>query len=178
MSKYVKTSQLKANHHVYPSGCQVIKAFTAKKIAFFDKSKCQLKVIGDSSFAFANSVRIMLCIQKNHQNSLTITLLSDSANLDLCPGIHLLRMVLRERRLNQPDSMLLRCYCKKKNPMVYMTANRIAMLIQEAIKKVCPGRNTKDLSKYSGHLLSGFGLASFWTKQARAPTTSASNFLS
>ncbi len=37
--------------------------------------------------------------------------------------------------------------------MVYMTANRMAILIQEVVKKVCPGISTKDLNKYSAHLL-------------------------
>jgi hypothetical protein len=105
VSKYGQTTQSKVNHHVYLSDCQVIKAFTAKDFAFFDKSKCQLKVIDESSYDVANSVRITWHIQ----NGRTITLLSDSANPDFFPVIRMLRMVLRARRLKQPNSMPLGC---------------------------------------------------------------------
>jgi hypothetical protein len=73
-----------------------------------------MKVINDSSFGVTNSVRITWRIQKNPQNTQTITLLSDSANLNLCPVIRTLRMVLRARRLKQPNSMPLGCYRMKK----------------------------------------------------------------
>jgi hypothetical protein len=112
-----------------------------------------MKVIDDSSFDAADSVRIMWRIQKNHQDSQTITLLSDGANPNLCPVIYTLKMVFRTRRLKQPNSMLLGCYCTKKMPMVYMVANRMASLIQEAVKKVHTRISAKDLSKYSTHLL-------------------------
>jgi hypothetical protein len=38
-------------------------------------------------------------------------------------------------------------------PMVYMTANRMTTLIQEAVKNMCFKISAKDLSKYSAHLL-------------------------
>ncbi len=58
VSEYVQTTQSKFNHHIYPSGRQVITAFTTKDFAFFDKFKCQLKVIDNSTYNVANSVRI------------------------------------------------------------------------------------------------------------------------
>jgi hypothetical protein len=146
-------TQSKVNHHVYSSCCQVIKAFTTKDFSFFDKTKCQMKVIDNLSFGIGGSVRITWRIQKNHQNGLTITLLSDTINPNLCHVIRMLRIVLRARRLKQPNSMPLGCYHTKKTPMVYMMANRMASLIQETVKKVCAGISAKDLSKYSTHLL-------------------------
>jgi hypothetical protein len=65
----------------------------------------------------------------------------------------MLKMVLRARRLKQPDSMLLRCYRTKKMPMVYMTAYRITTLIKEVVKKVHIRIRAKDLRKYSIHLV-------------------------
>jgi hypothetical protein len=153
VSKYAQTTQSKVDHHVYPSGHQVIKAFTAKDFSFFDKSKCQMKVSNNSSFDIANSVRITWHIQNNCQNGQTNTLLSNNANPDFYPVICTLRMVLRARTLKQPNSMPLKCYCTKKIPMVYMPAIRMASLIQEAGKKVCIGINAKDLSKYFAHSL-------------------------
>ncbi len=73
VSKYAQTTQSKVNHRVYSSGCHVIKAFITEYSVFFDKSKCQLKDINDSSFNIANSVRITWRIQKNRQNGQTVT---------------------------------------------------------------------------------------------------------
>ena len=69
VSKYVQMTQLNVNYHTYPSGCQVIKAFTAMDFAFFDKSCCRFSTVDDSSFEVANTVRITWHIQKNCQNS-------------------------------------------------------------------------------------------------------------
>ncbi len=41
----------------------------------------------------------------------------------------------------------------KEIPSVYLTASRMTDLIWEAVKKVCSGISTKDLSKYSAHSL-------------------------
>ncbi len=129
VSKYAQTTQSKVDHHIYLSSRQVKKAFTADDFGLFDKTKCQMKVINDSTFGIAYSVRIMWHIQKKCQNSQTNTLLSDSANPGLCPVIGTLRMVLRAWRLKLPNSMPLECYCTKKTLLVYMTANRMASLV-------------------------------------------------
>jgi hypothetical protein len=82
----------------------------------------------------------------------TIALLSDSANPNLCPVIHTLRSILRARRLKQPNSMPPGCYQHtKKTLLVYMMANSMASLIQEAVKQVHARISAKDLSKYSTH---------------------------
>ncbi len=151
--EYAQTTQSKANYHTYPSGRKVVKAFTAKDFAFFNKSWCHLSTVDDSSFEVANTIRITWRIQKNHQNGQTIILSSDSAHPDLCPIRSTLRMVFRAQRLKQPDIMPLGCYRTEKSPLVYLTASRIAALIQEAVKKVRPGISAKDLSRYLAHLL-------------------------
>jgi hypothetical protein len=143
----------RVDYHTYPSGHQVIKAFTAEDFAFFVKSWCGLRTVDDSSIDVANTVRITWCIQKYCQKGQMITLSSNSAHPDLCPIRNALRLVLRARQLKQPDTMPLGCYSTKKSPLVYLTASRMAALIQEAVKKVCPGISAEDLSKYSAHLL-------------------------
>jgi hypothetical protein len=116
VSVYKQTTQSKVNHHIYPSGYLVIKAFTTEDFVFFDKYKCQLKVINDSSFNVADSVRITWCIQKNWQNGQTIILLSDSANPDLCLVRHKLRMVLRARILPSLTACRLGVTAQRKHP--------------------------------------------------------------
>ncbi len=49
VSKYAQTTQSKVDHHTYPSGRQVINAFTAEDFAFFDRSRCRLRTVHDSS---------------------------------------------------------------------------------------------------------------------------------
>jgi hypothetical protein len=151
VSKYMQRTQLKVEYHIYPSGRQVIKAFTAMDFAFFDQSWCHLSTVDDSSFEVDNTVRITWYIQMNHQNGQTITVSSGSAHPDLCPIRSALRMVLRVRQLKQLDSMPLGCYHTKKTPLVYLTVSRIAALIQDAVKKVHPW--ISNLSKYSAHSL-------------------------
>ncbi len=146
-------TQLNVNYHTYPSGCQVIKAFTAKDFTFFNKSWCCLSSVNDSSFDVADTIRITWRIQKNCQKGQTITLSTISAHPDLCSVRSALRLVLVVRQLKQPDTMPLGCYRTKKSLLVYLTAGRIAALIQEFVKKVRLGISTEDLSKYSTHLL-------------------------
>jgi hypothetical protein len=64
VSKYAQATQSKVGYHTYPSGCQVIKAFTAKDFAFFDKSRCHLNTVNDSSFEVADTIRVTWRIQK------------------------------------------------------------------------------------------------------------------
>jgi hypothetical protein len=113
VSECTQTTQLKVDYHTYPSGRQVIKAFTAEDFAFFDKSWCHLNTGDDSSFEVADTVRITWRIPKNPQNGQMITLSSNSAHPDLCLIRSTLRMVLRARQLKQPDTMTLGFYHTK-----------------------------------------------------------------
>ncbi len=65
ISEYAQTTQDKVDHHVYPSGTRVIKAFTASNFIFYDKSGQVFKKINDSTLNTATSVQITWRIQKN-----------------------------------------------------------------------------------------------------------------
>ena len=153
VSEYPQTTQLKIDYHTYPSGRQVIKAFIADNFAFFNAAKCQLNFADEPSLNMADLVRITWRIQKNLQNSQTITLLQDKNCPILCPVKCAARMILRTRRLKQPNSMPVGCYCTKKTPLVYITANQVATLIREAVKRECPGITTANWNKYLTHSL-------------------------
>ncbi len=62
-------------------------------------------------------------------------------------------MVMRARRLAQPDDMLVACYRTKKAPLLFITGSRIATLLCKAVKKVQPSTSADDLKKYSAHSL-------------------------
>ncbi len=129
MSKYAQMIQSKVDYHTYPSGRQVIKAFTCKDFAFFKKSWCHLRTVNDSSFDVADTVRITWRIQKNRQNGQTITLSSNSTHQDQCPIRSALSLVHRARQPKQLNTMPLGCYHTMKSPLVYLPASRMATLI-------------------------------------------------
>ena len=61
-------------------------------------------------------------------------------------------MVLRARRLGQPDSMPVVCYSYKKK-RVYLTGKCIAILFRKAVKAIHPKTSKADLSQNLAHLL-------------------------
>jgi hypothetical protein len=62
-------------------------------------------------------------------------------------------MVMRARRLAQPDGMPVACYRTKKAPLLFITGSRIATLLRKAVKKVQPSTSADNLKKYSTHSL-------------------------
>jgi hypothetical protein len=78
LSKYAQTTQDKVNHHTYPSGKTVIKAFIANDFIFYDKKKCIVKDLNKQSLQQARFAKITWRIQKNRQNGQSITLVAAS----------------------------------------------------------------------------------------------------
>ena len=74
VSEYAQTSAKKVDHHVYPSGKKVIKAFTADDLVFFDRSGHTLELLDESCLDQAHRVKITWRIQKNRRNGQKITL--------------------------------------------------------------------------------------------------------
>ena len=58
VSEYAQTSSKKVDHHTYPLGKKVIKAFTANEFIFLDKARNTLKLIDSSCLDQAHRVRI------------------------------------------------------------------------------------------------------------------------
>jgi hypothetical protein len=155
ISEYAQTTQNKANYHVYPSGTHITKAFTANDFIFHGKNSHVLMKIDNSSLKFAAFIQITWCIQKNHQNGQKIKLSADTNNPLICPVQGALQMVMRARRLAQPDDMPVACYCyrTKKALLIFITGSKIATLLCKAVKKVQPSTSADDFKKYSSHLL-------------------------
>ena len=151
VSEYAQTTQERVDYHVYPDGNRVIKAFTANDFIFCDNKNNILTPVDESSLAAATSVKITWRIQKNRNNGQTIRLKADPKHPDICPVRGAVRMVMRARRLGQPDDMPLACYRTKKAPLLYLTGNRIATLLREAVKKVRPSTPLAEQKQYSAH---------------------------
>jgi hypothetical protein len=60
-----------------------------------------------------------------------------------------MQLVLRARRLNQPDDMPVAVYKTKKGKIIYLTGNKIAKLLRKAVKKVWPDTTPDKLKRYS-----------------------------
>ena len=120
--EYVQTSSKKVDYHKYPSGKEVIKAFTANEFVFFDKSGHTLELRDKSCLDQAHKVKITWRIQKNRQNGQKITLSGKKTCLKICAVRAAGRMVLHARRLGQPDDMPVACY-SYKGSLAYLTAN-------------------------------------------------------
>ncbi len=110
LSKYAQTTQDKVNHHTYPSGKTGIKAFIANGFIFYNERKGIMKKLNKDSLQRARFVKITWQIQKNCQNSQLITLAAESDQPKICPVCSAMRLVLRARRLNQPDDMPVAVY--------------------------------------------------------------------
>ncbi len=153
VSEYAQTTQDKVDYHVYPSGTRVIKAFTANDFVFYDKNGHVLTTIDDSSLNLAASIQITWRIQKKRPNSQKIKLSADAKSPAICLVRGALQMVMRARRLAQPDDMPVSCYRTKKTQLLFITGSKIATLFHEAVKKVQPSTSADDLKKYSAHSL-------------------------
>ena len=105
LSKFAQTTQDKVDHHTYPSGTTVIKAFVANDFIFYYGKKHINKNLDEDSFQQVHLVKITWHIQKNRQNGQLITLLAEVDQPKICPVHSAMRLVLRVRRLNQLDDM-------------------------------------------------------------------------
>jgi hypothetical protein len=140
------------DYHVYPSGKQVIKAFTANNFQFFDKNSQVITELSDAFIEVIDRVSITWRIQKNCQNNQMVTLSSDKTNTLICPVLAALRLVLRAHCLSQPDSMPVACYLKK-NALAYISGSRIAILFRAEARAVRPNISKEKEQQYSTHLL-------------------------
>jgi hypothetical protein len=64
-----------------------------------------------------------------------------------------MHLVLWAKWLNQPDDMPIAVYKTKKGKEIYLTGNKIAKLLQKAIKEVQPDTTLDKLKRYSAHSL-------------------------
>jgi hypothetical protein len=64
LSKYAQTPQDKVDHHTYPSGKMVIKAFIANDFIFYNERKCIIKELNKDSLQRACFVKITWQIQR------------------------------------------------------------------------------------------------------------------
>ena len=152
MSECAQTTETNLDNDVYPSGKQVIKAFTANDFQFIGVNGQVITELSDASIKVVNGVCLTWHIQKNCQNNQKLTLPCDKTNPTICPVLAALHLVLRARRLSQPDSMPVACYLKK-DALAYITGSRIAIHFRAMARAVRPNISKDDEQQYAAHLM-------------------------
>jgi hypothetical protein len=153
LSEYTQTTHNKVNHHTYPSGKTVIKAFIANDFIFYDEKKCIVEDLNEDSLQQARFVKITWRIQKDRQNGQLITLAAEIDRHKICPVCSTMRLVLWAKWLNQPDDMPLAVYKTKIGKVIYLTGSKIAELLRKAVKEVQPNTTPDKPKWYSPHSL-------------------------
>jgi hypothetical protein len=109
-SEYAQTAPNKVDYHTYPSGTKVVKAFIANNLVIYNKASNTTDLVDTACLDLLHKVRITWQIQKNQQNDQAITLSANKVGHQVFPVCAAVRMVLRERRLGQPDSLPVACH--------------------------------------------------------------------
>jgi hypothetical protein len=138
LSKYAQTTQDKVDHHTYPSGKMVIKAFIANNFIFYHEKKRVVKDLNKDSLQQARFVKITWHIQKNRQNCQSITVTAEVDRPKIFPVCSMMRLVLQAKRLNQLDDMPVAVYKTRMGKVIYLAGNKIAELLRKAVKEVRP----------------------------------------
>ena len=158
MSEYSQTKGKVIDYHTFPSGAKVIKAFTADDFLFIDKRGHKVKLphqpSTDQIIALENrivKVTITWRFQKNRQNNEKRTFSAENpSNKIICPVRAAMRIILRARRLNQPDHLPVAVY-KHKDSFAYITGSRVGVLLRQAVRLAHPDISKEDLKKFSAH---------------------------
>jgi len=150
VSECAQTTETNVDYHVYPSGKQVIKAFTANDFQFIDVNGRVISELPHASIEVVNRVHLTWRVQKNSPKNQTITLPCDKTKPTICPLLTAQCLVLKARRLSQPDSMPVACYLKK-DTMAYITGSRIVIHFQATARAMRPNISKDDEQQYSAH---------------------------
>jgi hypothetical protein len=84
LGEYGQTKQNVVDMHVYPSGREVVKGFTANDFVFKDAQNNTIENLSELT-TNADRVTITWKIQKNRQNNQSVTLAADNTNPSVCP---------------------------------------------------------------------------------------------
>lgn len=158
VSEYAQTQQNKVDYHVYASGTKVIKAFIMADWIFRDVNREKLNIVGllraGPSNIYEQTVTLTVTwrIQKNRRNGQSVQLRKESNPL-VCPVYNALQIVLRKIRIDRDNLSMPLCMCSKKltSSAFYLTAKKVADVLQKAVRKIQPSIEKSELSRYTAH---------------------------
>ena len=152
VSEYAQTTQNKIDVHEYPSGKQVIKAFTPLDFIIYDKNNAIIDEINSTKqLTTLKKVKVTFRIQKNRENGQSITLKADVKHPEICPVRAVHRILQRAKRLGQNDDQPLGVFINHYGIKKYLTGSKIAKLLQTVARTVHPNMTREEISRFSSH---------------------------
>jgi hypothetical protein len=135
--------------HKYPSGKQVIKAFTPLDWIIYDKNNAIINTANQPTLL--QRVKVTFWIQKNRQNGQSITLKTNNKHPEICPVRAVYRILQQAKRLGQDNNQPLGVFINHHGIKKYLTGSKIAKLLQSVAQKVHPNMTREEISRFSLH---------------------------
>ncbi len=152
VAEYAQTTQTKIDYHEYPSGKRIIKGFLPTDWIFRDKNKQIVRPGKNIDPSSLKQLKITFRIQKNRQNGQVITVVADKDHPKICPVRAAFRIAERANRLNQGSATEpLAVFNNKSNERKYLTATKIAEILQKVAAIVHPDLTSDELKRFSSH---------------------------
>jgi hypothetical protein len=105
-AEYAQKTQSAIDKNEYPFGKHAVKAFIPTDWEFYNSkgSLICIHTLNSKLWEFQVKLKMTFRIQKNKQNSQSITMVAGSSHLKICPVQAAYRILIQAKRLNQPDS--------------------------------------------------------------------------
>ena len=151
-SEYAQSTQNKVNEREYASGNRVIKAFVSSEWTFYNSEGCLMTVHSLNDLADPpTKMKHTFRIQKNCQNGQSITFIADDRHLHICPVPAAYQIYLCSKRLGQLVYYPVGIFVNHQGIMRYLTANRIAEVLQSVAKACHPNLSREKIMHFSLH---------------------------
>ncbi len=98
-------------------------------------------------------LKVTFRIHKNCENGQSITLAADDKNHHICPVHAAYQIYLRAKRLGQSDDQPMGVFVNHQGIVRYLTANKIAEVLQSVAKTCHPDLTRDEIMHFSSHLI-------------------------
>jgi hypothetical protein len=125
VAEYAQTTQNKIDAYEYASGNKATKAFVSSDWKFYDDNECLMTVHSLDGLADPpKKMKLTFRIQKNCQNSQSITFAADDKHPHIYPVRAAYQIYLQVKRLGQPDDQPMGIFVNHQGIVKYLTANK------------------------------------------------------
>ena len=152
VAEYAQTTQSQIDEYEYASGNKVIKAFIPSDWRFYDEKGRIITIHSlEKAHITPRKLKVTFRIQKNRENGQSITLAADDKNHHICPVRAAYRIYLRAKRLGQSDDQPMGVFVNHQGIVRYLTANKIAEVLQSVAKTCHPDLTRDEIMCFSSH---------------------------
>ena len=130
----------------------MIKAFVRRGWIFYGSKGRKIAKHSEAMLIIVSKCKIKWKIQKNRQSGQTITFVTESDNADSDTVKVAYEICLHSIRLKQKDDKPMGVFVNKNSQVKYLTAAKIAEVLQKVIQAAHPDWTDDKVSKISLHL--------------------------